>query len=311
MSRGECKEIARCADDPDVLTKEKDIPVRHYTVFDNYYRPCPPTTNILPPGYYHCEKDNAGVYFIKFPIDTSDLIRFPGSMPDEIISEFESFWTKRELYAMRGEPHKRGFLLWGPPGGGKTCTATLIMKDFIDAGNIVLRYNWLVPEAINKLRNIEPSRRIMVTIEDIDTYTKQRSSEEEQVLLQFLDGDRQYSNIVVIATTNFPEDLGDRIINRPSRFDRVAYIGMPSEIDRKLYLEKKCKSTATSEQVKWVADTDNWTLAHLKELILAVEIYGLPYEKTIRRLNSMRQKKASSSEYLDPLRGSSRTGFGR
>ena len=46
---------------------------------------------------------------------------------DKIISELDLFWTKEQDYLDRGEAHKRGYLLWGAPGGGKTCLVSFIV----------------------------------------------------------------------------------------------------------------------------------------------------------------------------------------
>jgi len=63
--------------------------------------------------------------------------------------------------------------------------------------------------------------------------------EDEQALLQLLDGGIQHSNTVIIATTNYPENLPDRIINRPSRIDRIVEIDMPTREMREIYINKK------------------------------------------------------------------------
>ena len=84
------------------------------------YRVAPKTVKALPAGRYSCSTDSYGIYFEGKIITDSELIRFPNTVADAIISEFESFWNKKDEYEKRNEPHKRGFLLWGPPGGGKS-----------------------------------------------------------------------------------------------------------------------------------------------------------------------------------------------
>jgi len=54
-------------------------------------------------------------------------------------------------------------------------------------------------------------------------------------VLNLLDGVKQVDNIIYIATTNYPELLEERILNRPSRFDRRFHIGTPSAEVRKFY----------------------------------------------------------------------------
>jgi len=271
------------------------------------YRPSSKTIETLPPGLYKASEDQYGTFFSKEHLDMSELIRFPDSIADTVIDEFEIFWKMKGRYLDRGEPHKRGFLLWGPPGGGKTCTVSFIIKDFIAQGNIVFVFNYNLMGALSSFKNIEPNRKVLVVMEDIDSLIKDRH--EEQAVLEFLDGSIQHSNTIVIATTNYPEDLPDRIINRPSRFDRVSYVGVPSYNDRILYLTKKSKSLSKPQIKGWAKETDAWTLAHLKELIIAVEVFDLDYDETIKRINTMRAKQEHSENYEKEFRGKKSTGF--
>ena len=273
----------------------------------NRFRPTSKTRPKLPAGYYVGGGDNYGIYIEKLSVNTSELIRFPDTIADQVICEFDSFWSKKDEYLSRGESHKRGFLLWGPPGGGKTCTVAFIMKDFIKAGNIVFEFNNYLMDTLNYFRKIEPTRKIMVIIEDVDNLM--RNTDLEHSLLQFLDGSVQHKNTIVIATTNYPEELPDRIINRPSRFDRISYIGAPSTRDREIYIREKSKKLRSNSIKKWVRETEGFTLAHLKELIVSVEVFGISYKETMNRLNEMRKKEYKSDDYEKHLRGKSNTGF--
>ncbi len=146
-------------------------------------------------------------------------------------------------------------------------------------------------------------------MEDIDSLIKDRH--EEQAVLEFLDGSIQHSNTIVIASTNYPEELPDRIINRPSRFDRISYVGVPSYNDRILYISTKSKSLSKPQIKGWAKDTDSWTLAHIKELILAVEVFDLDYDETLDRINTMRSKQEHSGNYEKEFRGKSSVGFNK
>jgi len=271
------------------------------------FRPSSKTIDILPPGLYKAQDDQFGNFFSKESLDISELIRFPDSMADTVIDEFDTFWTMKDRYLDRGEPHKRGFLLWGPPGGGKTCTVSFIIKDFISQGNVVFIFNYNLMSALRSFKNIEPDRKVLIVMEDIDSLIKDRH--EEQAVLEFLDGSIQHSNTIVIATTNYPEDLPDRIINRPSRFDRVTYVGVPSLKDRILYLTEKSKNLSKPQIKGWAKETDGWTLAHLKELIIAVEVFDLDCDDTVDRINLMRAKHEHSESYEKEFRGKKSTGF--
>mgnify|MGYP004004667025 FL=1 len=282
--------------------KEKKKYLTQYSVQQGVnYRPTSQTAPKLPPGLYSVNEDQQGLYFKKNDIDMSELIRFDDSMANTIIDEFALFWTKKELYQERGEIHKRGFMLWGPPGGGKTSTVSFIMKDFINDGNVIFKFSGNLMGMIQNFRHIEPNRKVMIIMEDVDAYIV--DSYAEQAVLDMLDGTVQHSNTIIIATTNYPERLPDRIINRPSRFDRVEYIGTPTESHRKLYIKTKSRTLKTKDITKWAKLTDGFTLAHVKELILSVEVFGLDFDETLERLNKMRKKMESSSDYGKEMRG--------
>ena len=260
------------------------------------YRAISDTTKILPPGVYEINNDNRGYFFLKKPIDTSHLIRFPDTIADNIISDFNTFWKNKKQYLLRGETHKRGYLLWGPPGGGKSCLISLIIKDFIKQGNVVFWFGGhYTLSGLVQFRRVEKNRKMMIILEDIDSIIQNENLEQQ--VLQLLDGSHQFSNTIIMGTTNYPENLPDRIINRPSRFDRVEEIGLPSTEDIKLYLEMKSKKLKPADIQKWLKDTKNFTLAHIKELLLAYEVFGLDYNIALERIKKMRKKMSSSKSY--------------
>jgi SpoVK/Ycf46/Vps4 family AAA+-type ATPase len=305
-------DIMDLTESPDHPVEEDDeeFYVQYGVERGNTYRPTTRTVDELPPGSYGCLVDDRGVGFEKHTVNTAELIRFPDSLADEVINEFDVFWTKKEKYEERGEPHKRGFLLHGPPGGGKTSTIAFIIKDFVAAGGIVFEFGYFTPLCITQFRSIEPDRKILVVMEDIDAMVHE-DSEMEQRVLQFLDGSVQHTNTIIMATTNYPEKLSDRIVNRPSRFDRVTFVGVASEEDRRIYLKEKAKTLSEDDIAAWAKDTEGYTFAHLKELIIAVEIFELDYSETLERLGTMRKKKASSDDYEKSIRGKKGFGFGK
>jgi SpoVK/Ycf46/Vps4 family AAA+-type ATPase len=116
----------------------------------------------------------------------------------------------------------------------------------------------------------------------------------------------QVEKAVFLATTNYPERLGARILNRPSRFDKRFKIDHPNEESRMLYfrylvggglhgdtkkegeVNKKIKELGIDLEC-WVTDTDRFSIAHLKELFIAVVILKDEYEDAIATLGSMKE----------------------
>src|SRR6266550_3019628 len=89
---------------------------------------------LVPGAYTAGITDSGRVLFIAKKILTDSLIDFDDSNSLRIIEGIRKFWTKREQYRSRGILYKRGVLVWGPAGSGKTATFSLLVKDLIHMG---------------------------------------------------------------------------------------------------------------------------------------------------------------------------------
>ena len=262
------------------------------------YFPSDETVNHIPPGQYHIEySHNRGIYFSRKPVNLDELLILPDSASEEIIENIEYFWTREKTFRELGYLWKRGVLLFGPAGSGKTSTLQIIAKKIVDRGGIAVyvKEPKLTAQGLELLRRIEPTRPVIVMVEDIDAI---QQSHGEGDLLAMLDGDLQIDNVVFIATTNYPEKLDKRLVNRPSRFDIVRKIGMPSAEARGVYLAARNKRLAghDDEMDMWIESTEGFSIAHLKELIVSVEALGQDFNATIDRLNIMIDQKISSED---------------
>jgi hypothetical protein len=122
------------------------------------------------------------------------------------------------------------------------------MKDMVSKGGVIILgdcHPERVAEALSGLRWVEPERPIVVILEDIDTIIDRHGESE---VLSLLDGENSIDKVVFLATTNYPENLDGRIVNRPSRFDRVVKIGEPSALSRELYLKNSVVPKATAPE---------------------------------------------------------------
>ena len=277
-NRGESRENRRTAE------------FRQWTVEPNEcFRPAGPTQDILDPGVYTVGNDNWGLYFHRVNVLTDNLINLPDTANERVLEGMRKFWKRRDRYTSYGYLYKRGILLWGPPGGGKTATVTMLSRDLLAEGGLVIFCNnpGLTSKGLAALRRIEPNRPIVCIEEDIDEMI---NSHGEHELLALLDGENQVDNIVHVATTNYPERLGARIVNRPSRFDERIKIGMPSSEARKVYLTHTAKGVSKKDLEKWVLDSEGFSVAHLRELTAAVLCLDQPYAEVIARLKSMKHR---------------------
>lgn len=267
------------------------------------YSPCETAVDNIPPGQYTIEvSDVLGIYFRRTDINLDDLVALPDSVSQEVINEIKKFWTKEAHFRKFGFLWKRGVLMWGPPGSGKTSTLQVISNLIIDSGglSIYVSHPGIAAKGLKVLRSIEPTRPIVVMLEDIDSIIDIYG---ESDLLALMDGELQIDNIVFVATTNYPEKLDKRFINRPSRFDIVKKIGMPNDDARTIYLSKKntrlAEVEAAEELQHWVELSNGFSIAHLKELIVSVEVFEVPLEDAVSRLRTMMDYQPKSSDAID------------
>ena len=96
------------------------------------------------------------------------------------------------------------------------------------------------------------------------------------------------------------EKLDPRFYNRPSRFDLVVEVPLPSREDRLVYL-KTVEPSFTQDDLDYIIkNTDDLSLAHMRELIVLTKIFGKPIDEALRRFENMKIKK-SSSDFSSPV----------
>lgn len=148
-------------------------------------------------------------------------------------------------------------------------------------------------QAIRRLRQVEPTRPILAIVEEIDMRINPYSEADWASLL---DGELNVDNIIWLATTNNIEKLHNRFKNRPSRFDVVIEVGMPSKNDRARYVLNKFKDIDPELLNKIATDTDGFSLAHVKELLVSTYCLEADYDKTLKRLQDMVAKEIEEAK---------------
>jgi len=272
--------------------------------------------NNIPTGFYGIGYDtNVGKYFVrKSDYITDNILELPMPETKKIIKDITTFWKKEPDFRRYGLTYKRGILMYGPPGCGKSHVIQLIIKYLLEEQKGVV-FKIESPEDVERYSNfmhstfkvIENTRRIVTIIEDIDGLFHAGKS-TETLLLNILDGMNHMDNIVYVATTNYPEELAERIINRPSRFDRRYEIGLPNEEVRKYYLEHTLKpeDLKSIDIDRWVKETADLSVAHLRELIVSTIIQGNTFEDTMEILKDFSDNRPNSKRFG----GAGKVGFG-
>lgn len=204
-----------------------------------------------------------------------DLV-LAGPLKERIRRDFREFLGARAAYERLGLPWRRGVLLLGPPGNGKTHCVRALVKELGVASLYVqsVRHRYETDEA-NLKKVFERARQLrpcVLVFEDIDAMI---TGENRSFFLNQLDGFDKNVGLVVIATTNHPERLDPAILDRPSRFDRKYHFELPVLAERLAYLASWRERLATTapwdiEATTFLAErTDGFSFAYLKELVVS------------------------------------------
>ncbi|KAE8257941.1 hypothetical protein A4X13_0g2008 [Tilletia indica] len=172
---------------------------------------------------------------------------------EELVKDVEVFMQRGSWYAERGIPYRRGYLLYGPPGSGKSSLITALAGFHnLNICLLSLSDRGLTDDKLLHLLANAPERSILI-LEDIDVAFASRdststsassSSDQRQAggnptpttrtnitfsgLLNALDGVASSEERIVFMTTNYPDRLDPALV-RPGRVDRRFELGDADE----------------------------------------------------------------------------------
>lgn len=204
-----------------------------------------------------------------------DNLILEGSLKEQLKGDIRQWLDAREVYKRYRIPWKRGILLMGEPGNGKTHAVKAIANEFdlrilyvrnfsdgsdYDEGNI--------KAVFEKARESAPC---LLVLEDLDTLV---TPENRSYFLNEMDGFASNEGILTIGTANNPEKLDPALAERPSRFDRRYTFTKPAITERERYLREYTEQLEPAlrlgDDAAEVAEaTDGFSFAYLKELVLS------------------------------------------
>lgn len=261
------------------------------------------STPKLAAGAYKIEQTRMGIFLFPCDVLSDELIdvQDEDDQTQVLLKEITEFFDegKTSRYAKFNMMQRRGYIMHGPPGTGKTCTIKRAMKTLTEQKDALVFF--FTPDNIGVLsaglkmvRSVEPERPIVCIFEDLTSIL----SYNEEAMLAYLDGEDTPNKIINIGTTNELNEIDDKFKSRPRRFDRTIEINtISAKIRREFFLKKidSAKDNLTPEEYakatnlipEMVKASAKYTFASLSELFISVVIHERPVHEAAGALNSM------------------------
>src|SRR5262245_57404876 len=116
------------------VCESPSVPIQWKVSLPVVYEACGATHRKLPAGAYGCSLNQYGeAQLIAKDLQVDDLIDFADSLPAQILREIENFWSLGEKFQRHGYLHRRGYLLYGPQGSGKSSVVHQVVHRIITA----------------------------------------------------------------------------------------------------------------------------------------------------------------------------------
>ena len=175
----------------------------------------------------------------------------------------------RRLYKKLAVPYRRGVLLHGPPGNGKTSLIRMVGARLPKIPFLLLRPDRQINAGqlraiIDRWQRQAPA---VLVIEDLNWLLEQV---DVSAFLNLIDGiERETAKgLLLLATTNYPEKLDPAVNNRPGRFDVVVELPNPDEGLRRAFFDKNFGDAVSAETRETAAKkADGLSFAHLREVL--------------------------------------------
>ncbi|MDP6442824.1 MAG: ATP-binding protein [Pirellulaceae bacterium] len=214
--------------------------------------------------------DRVSVRFHSIRAVDRDQLILPADRLDVLDRNVIGFARHSETLRRAGRSVRRGVLLHGPPGVGKTMAISYLVNACPDHTVVLLTGRNLryIRESMMFARLLAPT---IVILEDVDLVARERSDNQHGVvlheLLDELDGMGEKTDCITLLTTNRPDILEPALAGRPGRVDQAIEFPLPDdECRRRLVLLYGADTDLSQVAVDdWVEKTEGVSPAFISE----------------------------------------------
>ncbi len=229
-------------------------------------------------GQYEIKEMQIGYAYNKIEIQENTILTLANNIKQDIYDDVKYFMKNKKFYDENNFTYKRGLLLYGSPGNGKT---TLI-RDLIKNNKNV--YSFVIDSKVNfnndlleSIKYVSGDSLKIIILEDIDRCESYYLSS----LLNMLDGVIKIDGFYIIATCNDLSKVDKALLNRPSRFDKIYIIDDPNEKQREDLLLFYFPDISKDDLKKCINLTKGFNCAYFKEIFMSSKIHNLSPIKSV------------------------------
>lgn len=222
------------------------------------------------------------IRFHRLPKVRRENIILPKGLLERVERQTVRFSELSEELVAAGRHLKRGILLHGRPGTGKTLTAMYVAQAIEDRTVLLLtgRGQGMIEQSCALARALQPA---IVILEDVDLVAEERTRPGAACaapllfeLLNQMDGLANDADVLFLLTTNRPDILEPALAARPGRVDQAIEVPLPDADCRRrlfeLYAEK-----LTLGKINWdnfVKRTEGASPAFIRELMRKAALFA-------------------------------------
>lgn len=262
-------------------------------------------------GVFKIIKSAMGLDLIKASFSNDNLLM--DSLPSSQVEKYiTTFFNKVDVYNKLGIFPKRGLLIGGPPGTGKTACINKVAMDFTNTGDyltLIWNTDAIEPSEVKnfisrfKYSNVKGLILIAEDLGGIEGDDMRIASSSS--LLALLDNQEKTFKVptMIIATTNYLHQFPENITNRPNRFDHVFKFPLPSPEQRVKLLKFISQKENGIEYIQHKKFNDKITPAHIKEAAVRSELYDVSIESALDTMleDILQYNKGFSSRKSDKI----------